>query len=119
MVSDLSDILSAAQQANSRVLVTQSMVSDVDSALTSQFALTSSMLSDIDSAVSSQFAATSGMISDVQSVLASAASDAAAVKAKTNNLKFTVASNLDVNIQYVNDVAVSATGAAGDEWGPV
>ena len=119
LVSDLSDILSAAQQANSRVLVTQSMVSDVDSALTSQFALTSSMLSDIDSAVSSQFAATSGMISDVQSVLASAASDAAAVKAKTNNLKFTVASNLDVNIQYVNDVAVSGTGAAGDEWGPV
>lgn len=25
---------------------------------------------------------------------------------------------IDANVQYVNDVAVTGTGAAGDEWGP-
>ena len=33
-------------------------------------------------------------------------------------LTFTVANQVDANIQSVNDVAVSGTGAAGDEWGP-
>lgn len=41
-----------------------------------------------------------------------------AVKAKTDSLTFTVASVLDANIQYVNDVQVNGTGASGDEWGP-
>jgi len=50
LVSDLSDILSAAAQTNSRALVIQSMVSDVDSALSSQFAVNTSTLSDIHSA---------------------------------------------------------------------
>lgn len=42
-----------------------------------------------------------------------------AVKAKTDSLTFTQAGNVDANIQYVNDVQVSGTGATGDEWGPV
>ena len=33
-------------------------------------------------------------------------------------LVFTVAGQVDANIQYVNDVAVTGTGAAGNEWGP-
>lgn len=41
-----------------------------------------------------------------------------AVKGKTDSLTFTVANNLDANIQYVNDVAVTGTGATGSEWGP-
>lgn len=41
------------------------------------------------------------------------------IKAKTDNLTFTVAGQVDANIQYVNDVQVSGTGAGGDEWGPV
>lgn len=78
LVSDVSDILSmvrgtsdtlsvvagnaaigasAARQGASRALVAQSLISDVDSALTSQFLITTSTLSDIDSAVSSQFTA--------------------------------------------------------------
>lgn len=43
---------------------------------------------------------------------------AQSIKAKTDSLTFTVASNLNANIHYVNDVAVTGTGAAGDEWGP-
>jgi len=42
----------------------------------------------------------------------------AAIKAKTDSLTFTVAGQVDANIQYVNDVLVTGTGALGDEWGP-
>lgn len=41
-----------------------------------------------------------------------------AVKAKTDGLTFTVAGAVDANIQRVNDVVVTGTGASGDEWGP-
>lgn len=41
-----------------------------------------------------------------------------AIKAKTDNLTFTVAGQVDANIQYVNDVAVTGDGQSGTEWGP-
>ena len=41
-----------------------------------------------------------------------------AIKAKTDSLTFTESGNVDANIQYVNDVEVTGTGAEGDEWGP-
>ena len=41
-----------------------------------------------------------------------------AIKAKTDSLTFTVAGQADVNVQYVNDVPVTGTGATGDEWNP-
>lgn len=44
--------------------------------------------------------------------------EVAAIKAKTDSLTFTVAGQVDANIQYVNDVLVNGTGAAGNEWGP-
>jgi len=46
------------------------------------------------------------------------ASDVAAIKAKTDSLTFTVAGQVDANIQYVNDVEVTGDGQAGTEWGP-
>ncbi len=42
----------------------------------------------------------------------------ALVKAKTDSLTFTVAGYVDANVQYVNDVLVTGTGAVGDEWNP-
>ncbi len=42
----------------------------------------------------------------------------AAIKTQTDKLTFTVANQLDANIQYVNDVQVNGTGANGNEWGP-
>lgn len=57
-------------------------------------------------------------ITEIQSGLATAA-DLTAVKAKTDSLTFTVAGQVDANIQYVNDVQVVGTGAAGNEWGPL
>lgn len=41
-----------------------------------------------------------------------------AIKAKTDSLTFTVANQLDSNIQYVNDVEVTGNGQSGSEWGP-
>lgn len=41
-----------------------------------------------------------------------------AVQTKTDSLTFTVAGQVDANIQSVNDVTVGGTGANGDEWGP-
>ena len=54
----------------------------------------------------------------VASVTGLTASDVAAIKAKTDSLTFTVAGQVDSNVQYVNDVQVNGTGALGDEWGP-
>ena len=44
--------------------------------------------------------------------------EVAAIKGKTDSLTFTVAGQLDANIQSVNDVAVTGTGQSGSEWGP-
>ena len=57
-------------------------------------------------------------VTEIQSGLATAA-DLTAVKAKTDSLTFTVAGQVDANIQYVNDVQVVGTGSAGNEWGPL
>ena len=48
-----------------------------------------------------------------------AASDVAAIKAKTDSLTFTTAGQVDANIQYVNDVEIDGTGVEDtDEWRP-
>lgn len=44
--------------------------------------------------------------------------EVAAIKVKTDSLTFTVAGHVDANVQYVNDVVVTGTGAPGNEWGP-
>lgn len=41
------------------------------------------------------------------------ASDQTAIKAKTDQLTFTVASTLDVNVQRINDVTITGNGTAG------
>lgn len=70
----ISDAHSAAAQANSRALVLQSMVSDVDSAVSSQFAALSDMISNVDSALTSQYTAghplTASDMSDIRSAIA-------------------------------------------------
>lgn len=47
------------------------------------------------------------------------ATESAAIKAKTDSLTFTVANQVDVNVEYVNGIQVTGTGQSGDEWGPV
>lgn len=57
------------------------------------------------------------VVGAVGSVTGLTASDVGAIKAKTDSLTFTVAGNVDANIQYVNDTQIQGTGAVGtDEW---
>lgn len=74
-------------------------------------AINSTVAPNLDVAVSTRLASAS--------YTAPANSDITAIKAKTDSLNFTVAGQVDANIQYVNDVQVKGTGAAGNEWGPV
>lgn len=41
-----------------------------------------------------------------------------AIKVKTDSLTFTVAGNVDANIQTVNETNIDGTGTEGDPWGP-
>ena len=45
--------------------------------------------------------------------------EVAAIKTKTDKLTFTSGNDLDVNVQKVNDVALTGVGTSGDPWGPV
>lgn len=58
------------------------------------------------------------VVGSVGSVTGFTPADITIIKSKTDSLTFTIAGQVDANIQYVNDVAVTGTGAAGDEWGP-
>lgn len=44
--------------------------------------------------------------------------DATSIRAKVTALTFTVANQVDANIESVNATTVTGTGAAGNEWGP-
>lgn len=56
---------------------------------------------------------------DLTTLTAYVDTEVAAIKAKTDSLTFTVAAQLDVNVQYVNDVQVKGVGTAADPWNPV
>lgn len=55
-------------------------------------------------------------IATAASEAAAAAVDAAAIKAKTDSLTFTVANKLDVNLLVINGVTVIGTGTEIDKW---
>jgi ubiquinone biosynthesis protein UbiJ len=64
-------------------------------------------------------------VTEIQSGLATGANLATvdtvvdAIKAKTDSLTFTVAGQVDANVQAINDTAVAGDGSAGDPWAPV
>jgi hypothetical protein len=64
-------------------------------------------------------------VTEIQSGLATSSAlstvdgNVSAIKAKTDSLAFTVAGQVDANIQYVNDVQVRGTGTTADPWNPV
>ena len=62
--------------------------------------------------------ATAAVLTNLSTIAGYIDTEVAAIKAKTDNLNFTVSGQVDANIQYVNDVQVSGTGATGNEWGP-
>jgi hypothetical protein len=55
---------------------------------------------------------------DLDTQLSAVKSDTGAIKTKTDQLVFTKANELDINVKSVNSVTVNGTGSLGDEWGP-
>lgn len=78
----------------------------------------SGSVGSVTGAVGSVTGAVGSVTGAVGSVTGLTASDVGAIKTQTDKLVFTVANQVDANIQYVNDVAVTGTGAAGTPWGP-
>jgi hypothetical protein len=66
---------------------------------------------EVDTAISDAALATAADLATVDG-------NVDAIKAKTDSLTFTVAGQVDSNVQYVNDAAVTGDGQAGTEWGP-
>jgi hypothetical protein len=66
--------------------------------------------SNLDTTVSSRLATGGYTAPDNASVTS--------IKTQTDKLTFTVANQLDANVQYVNDIAVNGVGTAGNPWGP-
>lgn len=54
---------------------------------------------------------------EVAAILAAVDTEVAAIKAKTDSLTFTVAGQVDANIQLINDVALTGNGQSGTEFG--
>lgn len=81
-------------------------------------------LDSLDATVSSRLASASYTAPDNTGIgtaatqAAAAATDAAAIKAKTDSLTFTVPGKLDSNITAINGVTVTGSGTAGSPWGP-
>lgn len=66
-----------------------------------------------------------GSVGSVPATVATAAAlttvgnNVTSVKAKTDSLTFSTAGQVDANIQYVNDTAVTGDGSEATPWGPV
>ena len=82
---------------------------EADTAL-SDVGLTGTVTGRIDAAISTRLASASYTAPDNSSITA--------IKAKTDSLTFTIAGNLDANIQRDNDIVVTGTGTTGNPWGP-
>jgi hypothetical protein len=80
---------------------------------------TADITGSLSGSVGSVTGAVGSVTGAVGSVTGLTASDVAAIKAKTDSLVFTVANQVDSNVQYVNDVAIQGNGQSGTEWGPV
>jgi hypothetical protein len=103
--STASDAASAAAQANSRVLVNMSLISDLDSALTSRASDISSQLTVIQSMASDAASAAAQANSRalvVQSIVSDVQSAVALVKAQTDNLPSAVKKNTQLaNFEFL------------------
>lgn len=145
LVSDLSDILSAAQQTNSRTLVVQSRVSDVQSFLsdfqsdllshldTTGVGLNASTLSDLRSAIAAQDSNLSDILSAAnqinsrvllnQSRISDVASYLAALSGAISDIESQVDAGIELGASSLSDIrsAITANGllAAGAEPGSV
>jgi len=57
-----------------------------------------------------------GYTTNLATKLDASADDTTSIKAKTDQMQFTVANHLDVNIQYLNDAELIGDGTGGNSW---
>lgn len=111
--TQLGDLLTNAELATA--------LGTADDAVLAQVALVKAQTDLIpsDPADASDIASAFGTVNSTLSTIAGYVdNEVAAIKAKTDQLTFTVPNVLDANIQRVNDVAVIGDGGTGTEWGP-
>lgn len=80
------------------------------SALTTIGSIGKLLVDNINATISSRLASASYTAPDNASI--------ASIKISTDKLTFTVANQVDANIQSVNDTTVNGNGSPGTEWGP-
>ena len=111
-----------AAGAGLTALATQASVNTIDDLLDTEVAAIKTAVDDILVDTGTTLPATLATISgyvdtEVAAVLAAVDTEVAAIKAKTDSLTFTVAGQVDANIQSINDVALTGDGSA-TPWGP-
>lgn len=138
IVSDLSDILSAAVQINSRVLVNKSGVSDIYSLLTAGASLDASTMSDIRSAIAGGAAATVSAsdisdiasavraaivsdLSDIMSAVQQASSRVLVSKSTVSDIYSLLVAGVTLDASTLSDVrsAITAGGGGGTGTGSI
>jgi hypothetical protein len=112
--------LTAAYDA-AKTAATQASVDTIDDFVDTEVAAIKAKTDNLpsDPADASDIAAAFSTVNSTLSTIAGYIdTEVAAIKAKTDSLTFTVAGQVDANIQYVNDVQVNGNGQTGTEWGP-
>lgn len=90
-----------------------------DPADASDIAALLSAISSSLSTISTNITTLTGYVdTEVASILAAVDTEVAAIKAKTDSLTFTVAGQVDANVQAVNDTSLTGDGSSGTPWGP-
>jgi len=79
--------------------------------------ITGNITGNLSGSVGSVTGAVGSVTGAVGSVTGLTASDVGAIKAKTDSLTFTVAGQVDSNVQSINDVTITGDGQAGTEFG--
>jgi predicted PilT family ATPase len=115
LTSDLSDILSAAQEGSSRALVVQSRVSDIESQIDSGVTIGASSISDIRSAITAVSATVgasdiSDIASAVKAILASDMSDILSAAQEGSSRALVIQSRVsDIESQIDSGVTIGAS----------
>lgn len=115
VLPDAGALTSIAQEATLGTPAGVSMSADI-AAVKSD---TADILTDTGTTLPASLSTIAGYLdTEVAAILAAVDTEVAAIKAKTDSLGFTVAGQVDANIQYVNDVVVGGDGSEGTPWGP-
>jgi hypothetical protein len=108
ILTDTAEI--GAAGAGLTVLATQASVNTIDDLLDTEIPALTTAVADLPT--NAELATALGTADDAM------LTQIALVKTQTDKLTFTVANQIDANIQYVNNVQVNGDGQPGTEWGP-